>query len=128
VETDYYIRLHPWRLTYINTGPGTQLVLQFADGSLQDTIATHWTFASGKKALLTFEVLEDCASDVIIGEDFIYSHNVFQEHEASLRMLSSSDIDLYKLATIDVYKPWQKKYRDVKSKISKKSHFWFVFL
>jgi len=108
---------------YINARPGTQNVLQFADGSYQETVGqvtTHWTFASGKRALLTFEVLEDCASEVVIGEDFIYSHNIFQEHEASLRMLSS-DIDSYELAPFDFISSWQQKYLNVKSKFQRQA-------
>jgi hypothetical protein len=104
---------------YINTGSRAQNILQFADGSYQKTVGqvtAHWTFASGERALLTFEVLEDCASEVVIGEDFIYSHNIFQEHKDSLRTLSVDD-DSYELAPFDFISTWQKKYLNVKSKL-----------
>jgi hypothetical protein len=87
----------------IDTGPGTQNVLQFAYGSYKEMIGqvtTYWTFASSEKALLIFEVLEDCTSKVVIGEDFIFEHDIFAGHLASLRMLDF-DGDSYELATFD---------------------------
>ena len=86
----------------------TQNVLQFANGSCKETIGlvtTEWTFASGEKALLTFEVLEDCASKVVIGEDFIFEHSIFSKHESSLRMLDFGG-DACKLAPFDFIRSW----------------------
>ena len=120
--TRYQVRQEPW-LRYIYTGPGTQNVLQFADGSYQETIGqvtTYWTFASGERALLTFEVLEDCASEVVIGEDFIFEHNIFAEHESSLRVLEF-DGGSYELAPFDFISWWQQKYLGVKSKLLNKN-------
>lgn len=104
---------------HIKTGPGTENFLQFADGSYQETVGqvtTHWTFASGERALLTFEVLEACASEVVIGEDFIYSHKIFHEYEASLWMFSL-DNDSFDLAPFDFVTTWQKNYLNMKSKL-----------
>ena len=103
----------------IDTGPGTQNFLQFADGSYQETIGqvnAYWTFASGEKALLTFEVLEDCASEVVIGEEFIFKHNIFADHASSLRMLEFGG-DSYELAPFDFISSWQRKCLSVKSKL-----------
>jgi hypothetical protein len=75
----------------------------------------YWTFTSGEKALLAFEVLEDCASEVVIGEDFIFEHNIFAEHKSSLRILEF-DGDSYELAPFDFISGWQQKYLSVKSK------------
>lgn len=94
-----------------------QNFLQFADGNYQKTIGqvtAYWTFASGEKALLTFEVLEDCASEVVIGKDFIFKHNIFVDHASSLRMLEF-DCDSYELASFDFISSWQQKYLNVKS-------------
>jgi hypothetical protein len=82
-------------------------------------VTTHWTFASGKRIRLTFEILEDCASSVVVGEDFIYSHKIFQEHEASLRMFSAST-ESYELAPFDFFSSWQQKYLNLKSKLRRK--------
>jgi hypothetical protein len=106
-------------MAYIDTGPGTQNFLQFADDSYQETISqvtAYWTFASSEKALLTFEVLEDCASEVVIGEDFLFKHNIFADHTSSLRMLEF-DCDSYELAPFDFISSWQQKCLNVKSRL-----------
>lgn len=54
-------------------------LLVFADGSFQRTIGqmkTYWTFSSGQRIPITFEVLENCCADVVIGESILYDHHV----------------------------------------------------
>ncbi|KAH8764094.1 hypothetical protein F5882DRAFT_18680 [Hyaloscypha sp. PMI_1271] len=66
--------------------------LQFADGSYKQTmgqIHTHWTFASGKRISITFEVLKNCASNVVIGEQVLYENKVFTEHLNDFRVLET---------------------------------------
>jgi hypothetical protein len=63
--------------------------LQFADGSYAQTLGqthTHWTFASGKRIPITFEVLKNCASNVVIGEHILYENKVFTEHVNDFRV------------------------------------------
>lgn len=68
-------------------------MLQFADGTLQETVGqvdTTWTFASGLKIPVTFEVLENCSADVILGEDVVWEHgehDVFPTHAASIQAM-----------------------------------------
>jgi hypothetical protein len=108
--------------------------LQFADGSYQETIGqvnTFWTFANGESVPITFEVLEDCASDVVLGEDFIYGYNIFEDHGASF-LLVDSEIDAYELAPFDFITSWQRKCLELKSKFgsqgasSKNFALWLV--
>ena len=71
----------------IKTGPKHCGYLQFTDGSYDLTVGrvkTHWTFASGERVPVTFEVLEYCCSDVVIGEEILTEDNVFRRHEASM--------------------------------------------
>ncbi|KAG9230299.1 hypothetical protein BJ875DRAFT_445150 [Amylocarpus encephaloides] len=65
----------------IDTSMRARTYLQFANGSYQETVGqvhTYWTFSSGETLPITFEVLEDCASEVILGEEFLYEHNVYE--------------------------------------------------
>ena len=77
--------------------------LQFADESIDKTVGqveTHWTFANGERIPLTFEILEECCSDVIIGEGILPEHNVFQDHASSLVQIQLSKCS-YELAPFD---------------------------
>jgi hypothetical protein len=74
----------------INRSAEARNYLQFADGSYKQTLGqthTHWTFASGKRILITFEVLKNCASNVVIGEQILYENEVFTEHVDDFRVL-----------------------------------------
>ena len=106
----------------IKTGPEHRGYLQFADGSFDETVGqveTSWTFASGERIPVTFEVLEYCCSDVIIGEDILTDHNVFQEHAASI-FSQASDEDYYELAPFDYVNSWQRGYEKLKEKLASK--------
>ena len=95
----------------IKTGPKHCGYLQFADGSYDETVGqveTHWTFATGERIPVTFEVLEYCCSDVIIGEEILTEHNVFQRHEASIFQIAAVDDDCFELAPFDFVNSWQK--------------------
>ena len=39
---------------------------------------------SGKRISITFEVLENCCSDIIIGEDILWHNDVFNAHSSSI--------------------------------------------
>ena len=87
--------------------------LQLADGTYQETagqIKTHWIFKSGQRIPMTFEVLENCFSDVVIGEEVLDLHNVFQDHSKSFTTRSSND-DSYTLAPFDFIRPWQRPFK-----------------
>lgn len=93
--------------------------LQFADGSYDKTVGqveTSWTFASGERIPVTFEVLEYCCSDVIIGEKVLTEQNVFVEHAASVVMTEIPDDDSYELAPFDFMNSWQRTYTRITSK------------
>ena len=95
----------------VKKGPKYSGYLQFADGSYDLTVGqveTHWTFAAGERIPVTFEVLEYCCSDVIIGEEILTEHNVLQKHEASIVQTAAVDDDRFELAPFDFLNSWQK--------------------
>lgn len=95
----------------IQRGPKHCGYLQFVDGSYDLTVGqvkTHWTFATGERIPVTFEVLEYCCSDVIIGEEILTEHNIFQRHEASIFQTAAVDDDCFELAPFDFVNYWQK--------------------
>lgn len=84
--------------------------LQFADGSHEETIGqvdTWWEFATGEQIPVTFEILKDCCSDVVIGEEILTQHNVFDSHASSLISWEASP-DSYELAPFDFIRRWQR--------------------
>ena len=99
--------------------------LQFADGTYQETVGrvhTYWTFKSGERIPITFEVLENCCSDLIIGDDILWDHNVFEVYASSIIANASSIIanassiiarpeecEPYSLAPFGWLNGWQKK-------------------
>ncbi|MCJ1248726.1 hypothetical protein MMC30_005945 [Trapelia coarctata] len=94
----------------IRRGPQNRGYLQFADGSYEETVgqvSTSWTFESGQTIPVTFEVLENCISDVIIGEDILTRYNVYEEHASSLVRLECQG-DSYELAPFDYMSSWQR--------------------
>ena len=71
----------------IDTAPACLGYLQFADGSIQRTLGqtkASWTFENGETTVETFEVLENCITDVVLGEEVMYRHDVFDVHRSSL--------------------------------------------
>jgi hypothetical protein len=95
---------------YLKEGPEHRNWLQFADGSFEETVGqvdTYWTFATGKRIPVTFEVLEECCSDVIIGEEICTQQNVFEDHGSSLIILDSLS-DSYELAPFDFIIGWKR--------------------
>ncbi|KAG6997750.1 hypothetical protein G7Y79_00038g075090 [Physcia stellaris] len=85
--------------------------LQFADGSCAYTIGqvdTYWTFATGERVPVTFEILENCCSDVVIGDEILTHHNVFDFHASSLISLDASP-DSYELAPFDFINRWPRR-------------------
>ena len=94
----------------IGRRPRHRIFLQFADGSSEITVGrvrTHWRFANGKRIPIRFEVLENCCSDVIIGEEVLTHHNVFEQHASSLVTFEPSP-DSYELAPFDFIQGWQR--------------------
>lgn len=95
----------------LRTGPKHCGYLQFADGSYDKTVGqvdTYWTFASGERIPVVFEILEHCCSDIIIGDDILTEHEVFQKHAASIRSYTGFDDNCFELAPFDFVRPWQK--------------------
>lgn len=103
-------------------------MLQFADGSFQETVGqveTTWTFASGLKVPIVFEVLENCCTDVILGEDILWEHeeDVFQTYTAATQEIpyETEDDKLFALAPFSYTEIWQRKASAFKHKILSRS-------
>ena len=108
LDISSYAKAHNLR---IHKGRNRCNLLQFADGSYQETIGqveTNWTFNSGKRVAVTFEVLENCCSDIILGDSILYDYNVFEDHAASM-ITFDSKFTIYQLAPFDFIKKWQRK-------------------
>lgn len=61
---------------------------------------------------VTFEVLEHCCSEVIIGEEILTEQNVFVENSASIVSTATlDDDDSYRLAPFDFINSWQRSCR-----------------
>jgi len=58
---------------------------------------------------VTFEILENCCADVIIGEEICAQHNVFEDHGSSLILLDPSSAS-YELAPFDFISGWQRAF------------------
>ena len=99
----------------IMRSPENRRVLEFANGSRQETVGqveTSWTFDSGQRITLIFEVLEDCIHDVILGEEVVWEHDVFETHAASIQTLPS-DTKLFDLAPFSFVPKWVQKIHEV---------------
>ena len=95
----------------IRRGHNRRKILQFADCTRQSTVGqveTYWTFASGKRIPITFEVLEDCCADIIIGEEALFYYNVYEDHADSFTT-ESLETDAYQLAPFDILTRWHRK-------------------
>ena len=73
----------------IDTSPDAQGFLQFADGTMQETlgqVTTKWAFGDDAEnpIIVTFKVLSECAYDVILGQGILYQHQAYVKHRACL--------------------------------------------
>lgn len=94
----------------LKEGPEHRNWLQFADGSCEETVGqvdTYWTFTTGERNPVTFEILEKCCSDVIVGEEICTQHNVFEDHASSLVILDPSSAS-DELAPFDFINGWHR--------------------
>ena len=99
--------------------------LIFADGTSQYTVGqvdTTWTFETSEKVPVTFEVLEGCSADVILGEELLWDYNVFEKHIDSLVDLDrcqdgSNTGQPHDLAPFTFVKRWQQKIDDLLMKM-----------
>ena len=90
-------------------------ILEFADGSRQRTVGqveTSWTFDCGQRIPVTFEVLENCLYDVILGEDVVWEYDVFETYAASIQTIQS-ETDSFDLAPFSFVPQWVQKLRRV---------------
>ena len=105
----------------IKTEPENRGYLQFADGSFDETVGqvdTYWTFASGQRIPVTFEILRYCCSEVIIGEEIFTEHEVFEKHAGSILYDVVFDDDSYELAPFDFVNSWQRGYEGLVQKVT----------
>lgn len=96
--------------------------LGFADGTCQETegrVDTHWTFASGKRIPITFDVLRNCSSDVVIGEEIILEHNIFEDHTSSI-IATPYESDFHQLAPFDFIRAWQRPFEKLSGILGRK--------
>ena len=56
---------------------------------------------------MIFEILQDCCSDIVIGEAILTKHNVFHDHESSLVQIPSFKKS-YELASFGIISGWQR--------------------
>ena len=107
----------------IKRGDAHHLLVQFADGTIMKTVGqidTFWTFASGESTPVRFEVLENCCSNVIIGEEILTRNAVFTKHAASIVTLASSEqMDAYELAPFDFINSWQRASARIADKLGR---------
>lgn len=97
----------------IKCRPRNCKLLQFADGTYQMAVGqvqTTWTFESGLSIPVTFEVLQDCLHDVILGEEVIYENDVFGTHASSIQKIQPKE-EIYNLAPFTFMNISQKKLR-----------------
>lgn len=107
----------------IKLEPKNRGYLQFADGTYEKTVGqveTFWTFESGERIPITFEILRYCCSDVIIGEDILTEHNVFQAHAASISSDMAFEDDSFELAPFDFVNSWQRGCGKLIEKVNSK--------
>ena len=98
---------------HIKRGAKNRRVLEFADGSRQRAVGqveTSWTFDSGQRVPLMFEVLEDCLHDVILGEEVLWENDVFETYAASIQTLPS-ETEPFDLAPFSFVPKWVRKMR-----------------
>ena len=57
---------------------------------------------------VTFEVLDGCFSDVILGDSILYDNNVFEDHASAITTVES-ELELYQLAPFDFFRPCERK-------------------
>ena len=83
---------------------------------------TTWTFASGLQIPVTFEVLENCSADVIIGEEVLWEHDVFRSHAAAIyeKPYKNEEDELLDLAPFSYMGKWQQKSSYFKHKLLSK--------
>ena len=75
-------------------------------------VETSWTFDSGQRIPLVFEVLEGCLHDVILGEEVLWEHDVFETYAASIQTLPS-DTEPFDLAPFSFVPKWVQKLSKV---------------
>ena len=73
----------------INTDDDSRGLLQFADGTTQEAlgqVTAHWAFRDDfdNPINVTFEVLAECAYDVILGHEILYQHEAYVKHRTCL--------------------------------------------
>ena len=59
-----------------------------------------------------FEVLEDCLHDVILGDEVLWDHDVFETYSASIQTLPT-DTDSFNLAPFSFVPEWVPKLSGV---------------
>jgi hypothetical protein len=57
---------------------------------------------------VTFEVLDNCAADLVLGEEIVYNHNAFETYASSITEVYAFD-EPYLLAPFGLLTSWQSK-------------------
>ncbi|KAL9599937.1 MAG: hypothetical protein Q9219_003499 [cf. Caloplaca sp. 3 TL-2023] len=108
----------------ISRQPRNVKLVEFADGTIEKTVgqvSTSWIFDSGLHVPITFEILQKCCCDVILGELFIYDYNVFEDHASSMTTYDLPSYDR-QLAPFGFVKLWQRGLSSLGDAIKMKPH------
>ena len=75
-------------------------------------VQTRWTFESGLDIPVTFEVVEDCIQDIVLGDEIIYEHDVYvtQADSIATSLIADASFSLAPFSFVDKWqKSWQRK-------------------
>lgn len=117
MDLDYALRM----AFTVKRGPEDREEIQLADGTIQETagrVDTYWKFKNDELVPITFEVLENCCSDVVVGEEFLSDHEVFHKQLSSL-VDTRWNINFYELAPFDFVRKWQRPFQELSQTLSK---------
>lgn len=97
---------------YIHSEPWDRKTIRYTDGSYDKTVGivdTHWTFESGSTIPVTFDVVEDCIQDIVLGEEIAY--DVYATQPESIAQVFVDD-GSWPLAPFSFVNKWQEILRN----------------
>lgn len=71
---------------------------------------------TGLSIPVTFEVLEGCCAEVVIGDSILWEHNVFEDGAYSVFTYASEN-EIYSLAPFGLVKNWHRKLNTIRDYI-----------
>ena len=98
--------------------------LVFADGTQMETLGqvySQWTFASGKSIPITFEVIDACFADIVIGEEVLWGHKVFERYASSI-VMAERGVERSGLAPFDFVRSWERRMKGIMHSVTRRQH------